>query len=47
LGTGCGGAEQFNIEVRRLGLDLCGKNLKGTGHYLWGFSHQIEAEKKF
>jgi hypothetical protein len=31
--------------VGRLGLSLCGKNLKGTGHYLWGFLHRIVVEK--
>jgi hypothetical protein len=32
---------------QRLGLDLCGKNSKGTSHYLWGFLHRIIAEEKF
>jgi hypothetical protein len=37
----------MDVKVRRLGLGLCGKNLKGTGHFLWGFLHWIAAEKKF
>jgi hypothetical protein len=47
LGTGCGGRGAIDVKVRRLGLGLCGKNSKGTGHYLWGFLHQIIAEKNF
>jgi hypothetical protein len=44
---GAWGSGANDVEVRRLGLGLSGKNLKGTGHYLWGFLHRIIAEKKF
>jgi hypothetical protein len=37
----------INVEVRRLGIGLCGKNFKATGHYLWSFLHRIVAEKMF
>jgi hypothetical protein len=40
-------AAQSDVEVRPLGLGLCGKNSMGTGHYLCGFLHRIVAQKKF
>jgi hypothetical protein len=51
LGLGCArdAVRRCNdVEVRCLGFDICGKNLKGTGHYLsYGFMHRIVAKEEF
>jgi hypothetical protein len=40
LGWARGVVEWHNrCRGERLGLGLCGKNSKGTRHYLWGFLH--------